>query len=235
MREGDALRLVAVEQALVGGALHDGGEFPGEVDRIAHAGVHALAAGRTVDVAGIAAQEHAPGAEVLGDAVVDAVGREPVDIVDRNAGVALDIGTDRLEANRLVRLMRFRHDADQPDRARLPHRHDDGKTVGADGRVHAVAGDVATAFHVGDIEGLLVGAAGEVDVQPMAHRAVGAVATGKIGGADGFGPAFLAQGRDNRVISVLEGDEFGAPLDLDAPRPLASAGRHKDRARARLE
>src|SRR5205085_3499731 len=42
--EGDSLGLVGVEDGVIGATLEDGGDFPGEVDGIADAGVHALTA-----------------------------------------------------------------------------------------------------------------------------------------------------------------------------------------------
>ena len=62
--------------------MEDVGQFPGEVHGVADAGVHALAADGAVDVGGVAEEEHAASVEVIGDAVVDAIGREPVHIVD---------------------------------------------------------------------------------------------------------------------------------------------------------
>ena len=63
-------------------AVQHGGELPGEVHGVADAGVHALAADRAVDVRGVAEQEGAALAEVLRHAVVHAVGREPVHLLD---------------------------------------------------------------------------------------------------------------------------------------------------------
>ena len=58
-REGDAFGFVGVEQSCGGAAVQDVGEFPGEVDGVADAGVHALAADGAVDVGGVAEEEHA--------------------------------------------------------------------------------------------------------------------------------------------------------------------------------
>ena len=45
------------------------------------------------------------------------------------------------------------------------------------------------AIDIGDVEGLVVGAAGKADGQPVAHGAVGAVAADEIGGEDRFAAA----------------------------------------------
>ena len=50
MRVGDALRLVAVEQRLGCVAGQHGLQLPGEIDGVADAGIHALAAGGTMDM-----------------------------------------------------------------------------------------------------------------------------------------------------------------------------------------
>ena len=83
--ECDSFRLVAVEKRRVRASMQDGGELPGQVHRVADAGVHALSADRTVDVRGVAEQERAALAEMIGDAMVHAVGREPVHALDVDA------------------------------------------------------------------------------------------------------------------------------------------------------
>src|SRR5262245_37610366 len=75
--ESDALRLIGVGERGAAATEH-GGQFPRKVDRVADAGVHALATDRAVDVGGVAQQERAPRLEPVGDAVVYAIRREPV-------------------------------------------------------------------------------------------------------------------------------------------------------------
>ena len=67
-----ALGRVGVEQGALGRSLDDVRQLPGQVEGVLHAGVHALAAGRAVDVGGVAGQEHAALAVVLHLALVDA-------------------------------------------------------------------------------------------------------------------------------------------------------------------
>jgi hypothetical protein len=49
-------------------------QFPGEIDGIADAGVHTLSAGGAVNVCGIAEQEQPPAREVIGNAMMHAIG-----------------------------------------------------------------------------------------------------------------------------------------------------------------
>ena len=92
--EGDAFGFVGVEQFCGGAVVEDVGQFPGEIHGVADAGVHALAADGAVDVGGVAEEEHAAFVEVLGDAVVDVVGAEPVYFVDVDAEAVDGGGAD---------------------------------------------------------------------------------------------------------------------------------------------
>ncbi len=53
----EAFGLITVQQCFAAVAVDHRRQFPGQVERVLHAGVHALAAGRTVDVGGVAGQE----------------------------------------------------------------------------------------------------------------------------------------------------------------------------------
>ena len=68
-----ALRFVGGEQAGTGEALERRGELPAEIDGVADAGVHAVAAGRDVLMRGVAGQEDAAALVALGQQQV----REP--------------------------------------------------------------------------------------------------------------------------------------------------------------
>ena len=57
-----------------------------ERHRVLDAGVHALAAGRAVDVGGVAGQQDPAGAVVVGDAVVHAEPRAPQHLGDPRPG-----------------------------------------------------------------------------------------------------------------------------------------------------
>ena len=62
-----ALDAVGIEQAVAAPAFEHGGELPGQIDRVADAGIHAEAAGRRHDVRGVAGDEAAAVAIMLGD------------------------------------------------------------------------------------------------------------------------------------------------------------------------
>ena len=64
--DGAPFGLVGVQQA-VWRAAECGGQFPGQVVGVLNAGGHALAAGRGVDVSGVAGQEDAAGPVALDD------------------------------------------------------------------------------------------------------------------------------------------------------------------------
>ena len=76
--EADPLRLIAVEQPVGCATGQDRRQLPGQIDGVANSGVHALAAGGTVDVRGIAEQEGAALAEMLRHSVMHMIGRKPV-------------------------------------------------------------------------------------------------------------------------------------------------------------
>ncbi|KAF1858480.1 hypothetical protein Lal_00014997 [Lupinus albus] len=83
--ERPAFRLVGVDQRVGRAAAQHVRQFPCQVDGVADARVHALAAGGTVDVGGVAQQQHAPRTVVARHAVVHAVGREPAHRLDLQA------------------------------------------------------------------------------------------------------------------------------------------------------
>src|SRR5262249_58202435 len=91
------------------------GQLPGEVHRIPDSGVHALAADRAVDMGGVTQQERAPFLEAVGDAMMDAIRREPVDTLNIEAHAAEEILTDVVPGQRLLLRRRLlAHDADEP-------------------------------------------------------------------------------------------------------------------------
>src|SRR4029450_4186306 len=80
--KSDALGFVAVQQRVGRAAVKNRLQFPGGIDRVAEASIHTLSAGGAMDVRGVAEQEGAALPEILRHAVVDAIGREPVDLLD---------------------------------------------------------------------------------------------------------------------------------------------------------
>src|SRR5882757_1111341 len=67
------LPLVAVEKSGTGGAFGDAGEFPAEIVDILQTGVESQSADRSHQVGGVAEEEGAPDAEMVGVSVVDVV------------------------------------------------------------------------------------------------------------------------------------------------------------------
>ena len=65
------------------------GKLPAEVDCVAYPSVHALTTCRTVYVGGITNNECAPDPELVGNAMVDAIGREPIHLRHFDIEVAL--------------------------------------------------------------------------------------------------------------------------------------------------
>jgi hypothetical protein len=57
-------------------------QFPGEIDGIANAGVHALATSRAVYMSGVAQQESAALPEMLRHPVMNTIGGKPVQLLD---------------------------------------------------------------------------------------------------------------------------------------------------------
>src|SRR5262249_32651815 len=85
--EPDPLGFVTVEQLVRSPAGHDRCQLPGEIDGVANPRIHALAAGRTVDVRGIAEQEGSDPSEMLRHPVMHMIGREPIHLLDLNLEV----------------------------------------------------------------------------------------------------------------------------------------------------
>ena len=81
-RERDPLRLVRVEDPIVGAPPEDRRQFPREVHRVADASVHPLTTHRAVNVCRVAQEERASTPEAIGDAMVNLVRRKPIDALD---------------------------------------------------------------------------------------------------------------------------------------------------------
>jgi hypothetical protein len=103
----DSLGLVGFKQRL-GPATENGSNFPSEIRRIADSRVHALAAHRAMNMCGIAQQKSTTFPKTVRDAMVDAVGREPIYTFDLDAqtidDVFADIVSRRVLGSCLVRL-----------------------------------------------------------------------------------------------------------------------------------
>lgn len=109
------------------------------------------------------------------------------------------------------------HSADQPGMTFAGQREHCEKVRFIEVHVQFTVERRAAGLHVGDVENLLVGAAGESAVQSLAHNRPGAVATRDVAGLAGFLSAIgQAQLRADAVAGFLEVFQFGIALHGDA-------------------
>jgi hypothetical protein len=134
-RPGDALLAIGVQERVRGAAVRDQGQLPGEIVRVHHPGVHALAAGGRVDVRGVAGEQHAPAPFRIAD-------------LDGPRRTFRDQLLDLRERRRLAAAVaRVGHD--QPP-ALATHRHaDQGRSVRAEEGVNRVVGAGAVQRDIG--------------------------------------------------------------------------------------
>src|SRR6516225_889205 len=212
--ESDAFGFVAVQQRVGRATRKNRLQFPGEIDRIADAGIHALSAGGAMDVRGVAEQEGAAFPEVPRHAVVDAIGREPVDLLDFDLDIVDDPPADILELERISMLGAFAsHRADQPRTSCSGQR----KYREEVGLLEIGMECWAGGLDIRDIKQVLVGAARISRAHCLAHDRVRAIASGDVGCLACFFPAVgPAQTRDDAAAFITVAEEFGPPLDRDA-------------------
>ena len=155
-----------VSSSLGSAPVEDGGELPGEVHGVADAGVHPLAADRAVDVGGVSQQERASFPELRRHPVVDVIGREPVRPVDRELEVPGHALPDVLEGQFGMLFGRAFNDGPHESHpARLLQWEDEQEVLPGEIAVHLPVHRGAGAFHVGDEEDVIVGAARESNPQ----------------------------------------------------------------------
>src|SRR6516225_10245836 len=216
--ESDALGFVAVQQRVGRAARKNGLQFPGEIDRIADAGIHTLSAGGAMDVRRVAEQEGAAFPEILRHAVVDAIGREPVDLLDFDLEVVDDSPADIFELERIGMLGAFAsHRADQPRRSFSGQRKYSEEVSLLEIDMEFAVDRGAGGLNIRDIEQVLVGAARISRTHRLAHDRVRAIASGDIGClACLFLAVRSAQTRGDAAAFITVAQEFGAPLNRDA-------------------
>ena len=183
--ESDALGFVTVEKH-VGSPVERRLQFPGEIDGVANSGVHALPAGRTVDVGGVAEQKCAARSEPLRDPMVDAIGREPVRLVDRHLQVLDRAIAHVLEPQFIATLGAFA--AHRPDQARpaLAREREDRQKIGlVEVDVQFAVDRRAGRHDIGDIEKLIVRPAWKPGAHRFANLRARSVAAGDV---DGLAP-----------------------------------------------
>jgi hypothetical protein len=154
--------------------------FPSEVDRVLHAGVHALAARGAVDMCGIAGEEDSTRSIVGHLALVDSKSRQPNGVGCGDAAGPSFVENGLHFFQRWVRT--------RPRRFRVSDIGDDAVPPGRDGKYpkHPVRMPIQAQFvRLGGEAGEVnvredpvarLGVAFELQVQAMTYRAVGAVA-----------------------------------------------------------
>src|SRR5882724_8883115 len=114
-RKCDPFGLIAIEQSDAGRIFECGRQLPGQVDRIPDPGVHSLAADRAMNVGGVTQQKCAPLAKLLRNAMMHAIGGEPIDALDLDLEI---LNRPALNSLKLQVLMIFRrivaHRTDEP-------------------------------------------------------------------------------------------------------------------------
>src|SRR3981081_2505467 len=80
--EADPFGFIAVKQIVAGTAGENCCKVPGEIEGVANPGIHALSAGRAVDVRCVGGQEGSSFAEMLGHPMMHMIGRKPIDLLD---------------------------------------------------------------------------------------------------------------------------------------------------------
>ncbi len=213
-----ALRLVAVEQGLVGPADH-GGELPAEVVAVLDTGVEALAAGRAVGVGGVARDEHRAGAEARRDLGVHLEPVGPPGLAEgQPAGPALvQQPLEQRVGRRLAQPVRRQVEEDPV--AALRQRHQDQHALGGDVVLRLVGRGGPGQRAVAEQEHPVVGVALEGDADRLAEHAVGAVGGHHPAERQAFGgTAGAAQGDRDRGVGPLvrlgedQAERLGPPL-----------------------
>ena len=191
-------------------------------------GVHALAAGRAVDVHGVAGQHDRPAPVDVGGAPLAPEGGQPgrVGHGHRLRCPLADEPPDLLQRRRLPVTLP-REGEDHPPQV-LTHRHADQRpAIVPEERVHLVLGPVPVQVDVGEQPVLNVRMPLEVQAKLTAHPAVGAVGADDVVGGDGprAAPRLGDRGGDTAGIHP-EAAEFGPLLDAAAELadPLAEDG-----------
>ncbi|MND83052.1 hypothetical protein D3C80_748990 [compost metagenome] len=129
----------------------------------------------------ITQQEGTFAAKLLGHPVVHPVSGEPVDLLYLDLQMLHGPLADIFEAQVLRVLGAFvAHRADQSCAATAGQREHGKKVCFVQVHMQLAIKRRTCAVDIGNIEHLLIGAAGKADAQDLAHRRTGAVATGQV-------------------------------------------------------
>jgi hypothetical protein len=170
-----------------------------------------------MNVRGIAQQKHAASAKLRNDAMVDVIGRKPIDAADDDAKTLDDAAAD-VVPSQLVGIVRdlIPHDPDESYVTFTLQRECRHEIRFIKRNVKLVIDDGSARLGVGDIEPVRVRAARESDVHQFAHFRARAVATREIRRFAGFLAAVgHSKTRDDAVAAIIEGNELDRSLDFD--------------------
>ena len=168
--ESDPFGLETVEQGVGRAAVEDGLELPGEIDGVADPRIHALAAGGAVDVRRVADQKGAPLPEMLGDAMVQPIGRKPVHCADFQPQIADRPAAHVFEAKRLAACPVALDGAHEANAPFVLERKDAQKIGLVEVDVQFAVDRGARRLDVRDVEGLRIVAAGKADAERLANE-----------------------------------------------------------------
>ncbi len=167
---------------------------------------------------GISEKERAALAELIRDAMVDAVGREPVHALDNDAHPVHDARAARHpRRDRHPRAARgVAHDPDESRAPVLRQWKNREKICLVQGGVQFAVHHRAARVDVCDIEGVFVGAARKSDAERLAHDGMRAVTPGDVGRIRCFDRAIpTLHAGAHAAVDLLEPDHLGLSLDVD--------------------
>src|ERR1700730_7895557 len=169
-RKADPLGLIRVEQVVARAAGDNRCKLPGKINGVADPGIHALSAGRAVDVRRVAEQEYSPFTEMFRYQVMHVIGRKPVDLLDVDLEVADRPVADVFKRQRIGTagtLVAYRSDQ---ARLSLSGQRKDAQEIGlVEVDVQFAIQRGAGGFDIGDVKELSIGAAGKSGADRLAH------------------------------------------------------------------
>ncbi len=165
-RERDALDLIALQQLLARALSDDGGQLPSKIHGVADPRVHSLPANGAVDVRCITQEECPAAPEMIRYAMVNFVGREPIDLVHSHLHLLQHLRAHIVPSELLVMLLRLAsHGSDEAGSAVSLQREDCQQIGFVERDVELVVRDLAMKLDVGNVEDPFVGAAGKTDAE----------------------------------------------------------------------
>ena len=241
---GMALDVVAVEQRVVGAAIQDQVQLPGQVVDVLNAAVHAARAIGRQSMRRVAGEKHATIAQPLDNPLIEAIGAQPVDLVRNVADDSANALVEFVGAALLLDIgVRRKLPVDAPQVVGLGVHDQLAARIGRRIEVEVTfVGKREIGTDIGDQEAITVAVAGPLHASQAAHFAVDPIARDQIleahltrsiagfrGHADTlsvlgyFGYAMRPQDLGQlAVIQSLEHDLLGAVLrDVDERREAA--------------